>query len=98
LAANGLGKIADADYFAISKDRNYITAVDLAYGDGMTYIVTAVRRGTTLTSAEVAGEYRFGAALSGSAAESRTGNLLAFEGVYLKLETDGTLTAYDLED
>ena len=37
LAANGLGKFDDAEYFAVSADGNFFTAVDLSYGDGMTY-------------------------------------------------------------
>lgn len=98
LAAFGLGQIATSEYFAVSKDGNYLTAVDLSYGDGLTYLVIGTRRGSTVTAKEVAGEYRFGAALSGSAAATRGQNLLAFESVYLKLNLDGTLTAYDLAD
>ena len=98
LSAFGLGQIGTSEYFAVSKDGNFLTAADLSYADGLTYLAVAVRRGATLSSQEVAGEYRFGAALSGSAAAARGDDLLALESVYLKLNLDGTLTAYDLTD
>jgi hypothetical protein len=98
LAPFGLGQIADSEYFAVSRDGDVMTAADLSYGDGLTYMSVAVRRGTTVTRDEVAGEYRFGAAVAGDAADRRGAGLLAFESVYLRMEVNGTLTAFDLAD
>jgi hypothetical protein len=98
LSTFGLGQIGDSDYFALSSGGNVITAVDLSYGDGLTYIAVAVRRGTGLTDKLVAGEYRFGTVMGGDAASRRGADLLAFESVYLQMNLDGTLTAFDLVD
>ncbi|VAX38495.1 hypothetical protein MNBD_PLANCTO03-242, partial [hydrothermal vent metagenome] len=98
LSSFGLGQISGSEYFAVSNGGNMMTTVDLSYGDGLTYLSVALRRGDTLTTEQIAGEYRYGAALGGDAATRRGADLLAFESVYLKLDLDGTLTAYDLAD
>lgn len=96
-SALGLGKTGDADYFQVSAGGDMITAVDVDYADGLTYIAVAVRR-AAMTEEQVVGGYRFTSILADNAATARGESLVAFENVYLELKEDGTLTAFDLED
>ena len=98
LAAFGLGDLGGGGYFTVSSDGDVMTSADLSYADGMTHMAVAVRRGAVMTRAEIAGEYRFGAAVAGDAADRRGAGLLAFESVYLRMEADGAVTAFDLAD
>lgn len=98
LASFGLGDLGEGGYFTVSSDGDVMTAADLSYADGMTHMAVAVRRGAVMTRAEIAGEYRFGAVVAGGAADRRGAGLLAFESVYLRMEADGAVTAFDLAD
>lgn len=98
LAANGFGIVQTGEYFAVSPGKVAITAADLSFGDGQTYITIALKRGVALTATEVAGEYRFGSVVTGEAASRRGGGEVVFESLYLDLKSDGTLVGYDLED
>ncbi|MDQ7014113.1 MAG: hypothetical protein Q9O74_09490 [Planctomycetota bacterium] len=96
--SSGFGSISISENFQVSADGNMITAIDVSYGDGLTYMAVAVRRGEVLTSEEVAGTYRFGSILADSAAATRGESLIAFEGMFLDLQANGELIAYDLAD
>ena len=99
LAAIGLGGLGNGQYFALNKAKNASTTVDLAYGDGLTYMSVALKKSTGITSNDVAGEYRFGAIETGLAAARRgSSGPAALENLSLKLNINKTLIAYDLAD